>query len=128
MQEARCQVISNQELLKTSSQIGRSSFGSHGTDRWRSVEYHGYVLSGLRQLPESEHGEPFVEFLRDSHLDCPMGLSALVRVVASSAQIALLTWLLDESVQLDEGYPTGPKTFEEVKDEATGLPWWTKPW
>jgi hypothetical protein len=102
--------------------------GPHGFGPWPTIEYHGYALSSLWVLPESEYGEPFVEFLRDSHLDCPLGLSVLVRIVAQSARISLLAGLLNESAELEEGYPLGPNTFEEVKDEATGLPWWKNPW
>jgi hypothetical protein len=86
------------------------------------------ILCELKELPEFEHEEAFVKFLRDNHIDCPAGLKALLRLVAASAQITLLSWLLDEKVDLDGTYSTGPRSFEEVKDEATGFPWWVIPW
>jgi len=93
-----------------------------------SGESHSLILAALQELPEFEHEEAFVEFLRENDLNCRAGLSALLRLVAASAQIALLSWLVDEQVDLEDGpYLTGPKTFDEAKDEATGLPWWSKP-
>jgi hypothetical protein len=88
---------------------------------WEPVEDHGYILAVLDHSDMATF-DLFAAALRDARIATPAGLRAFLRLVAARAQIAVLTWILDEP---DGFHPTGHvATRDEVLDEASAIAHW----
>ncbi len=90
----RCRASDLRDLLSHALEqylAGGPPLPGLGNLPWNSGESHSMILVELQDLPGLEHEEAFAKFLRENRLNCRAGLSALVRLVAASSQITLLS-------------------------------------
>jgi len=83
---------------------------------WDPLEAYGYILAGLALAELDGDADKYAEFLEDAELNHAAGLRALLRMVAASAQLAVLNLLVADTAD------TVPGLLHRARDETTGLP------
>jgi hypothetical protein len=86
-----------------------------------SSEAHGLILAELDAADPTDEGA-FLAACREVGIDTLPGLRALLRLVASAAALAALSWGASEPTHPDVG--GGVPTESQLLDEAAAIAWW----
>jgi hypothetical protein len=89
--------------------------------KWDAEEAHGLILAVLDHSDLTTKSK-FLAAMHEARIDTPAGLRALLRLAASSAVCAALSWVLEEP---DAIWPeTYPRTRQEAFDAAGSVAYW----
>jgi hypothetical protein len=112
------------EALTSQYLLGGPPVGPPPQANWDSSEAHGYILAALDD-PPGHDSKALRDLLAECAMDSPAALRAVLRLVASYAAIAALSWVLDEPLHEPLGNGTVKLDRHDVLVEARAvLPEW----